>query len=448
MSTPTRGGSAAATIDFNPAGAREETAQHQLCGSPLSALRQQGRAVTTSRFLRRVVLSNYRSIGGCDVRLQPLTFLVGANSSGKSNFLDALRFVADALNRTLDHALGDRGGVNEVRRRSGGNPTSFGIRLDVVLPSGANGSYAFRIGSGPRNGFEVQREECVLHGPESLTEPSWFRVLSGQVESSVPTVPPTLSDRLYLTVASGHSEFRPLFDALSQMGFYKLNPDRIRELQPPDPGFPLARDGRNLASVLGTLAELDPFAKERLEEYLRRLAPGVQGVRQRVVGPRETIEFSQQVVGSGSQSSFLAASMSDGTLRALGVLLALFQSRNGSGSAARLVGIEEPEAALYPAEAGVLLDALREASQRVQVVVTSHSPDLLDSDDIEPDSLLAVMVDEGVTVIGPIDEVDRSTLRDRLYTAGELLRLDQLTPDPAARTVAVGGRLDLFEKPQ
>ncbi|WP_343414230.1 AAA family ATPase [Candidatus Amarolinea dominans] len=48
-------------------------------------------------FLRRVVLQNYKSIAGCDVQLGPLTFLVGPNGAGKSNFLDALRFVADAL---------------------------------------------------------------------------------------------------------------------------------------------------------------------------------------------------------------------------------------------------------------------------------------------------------------------------------------------------------------
>src|SRR3954468_7995627 len=62
-------------------------------------------------FLRRVVLSNYRSIAACDVRLGPLRFLVGPNGSGKSNFLDALRFVADSLQTSVDHALRERGGI-------------------------------------------------------------------------------------------------------------------------------------------------------------------------------------------------------------------------------------------------------------------------------------------------------------------------------------------------
>jgi len=75
--------------------------------------------------IRRVVLRNYKSIAACDVQLAPLTFLVGANGSGKSNFLDAMRFVADSLRTSLDHALRDRGTIKEVRRRSGGPSEPF-----------------------------------------------------------------------------------------------------------------------------------------------------------------------------------------------------------------------------------------------------------------------------------------------------------------------------------
>src|SRR6266851_1331286 len=117
--------------------------------------------MTNSTFLTKVVLRNYKSIAACDVQLCPLVFLVGPNGACKSNFLDALRFVADALRTTLDHALRDRGGINEVRRRSSGHPTHFGMRLEFLLPDGTLGHYAFRIGAKPRGGFEVQTEECV-----------------------------------------------------------------------------------------------------------------------------------------------------------------------------------------------------------------------------------------------------------------------------------------------
>lgn len=87
--------------------------------------------------------------------------------------------------------------------------------------------------------------------------------------------------------------------------------------------------------------------------------------------------------------------------------------------------------ALHPAAAGVLLDALEEASDRTQVLVTSHSPDLLDDKRLDGDNVPAVTSQGGVTRIGPLDEVGRETLQGQLYTVGELLRMDQLTPDPA-----------------
>lgn len=66
--------------------------------------------MSRTAFISRVVLRNYESIGYCDVMLQPLTYFVGQNGAGKSNFLDALHFVRDALAGSLDSALNERGG--------------------------------------------------------------------------------------------------------------------------------------------------------------------------------------------------------------------------------------------------------------------------------------------------------------------------------------------------
>ncbi len=403
--------------------------------------------MSDSTFLTRVILENYKSIGRCDVALGPLSFLVGANGSGKSNFLDALQFVADSLRSSLDHAIRDRGGINEVRLRSGGHPTHFGVRLEFSLHSGQRGYYAFRIGALKGGGFVVQKEECSIVGPDTLSPPVQYSVREGKVTSASSLVAPAASsDRLYLVNASGLPEFRPLYEALSSMGFYNLNPDQIRDLQPPDAGELLARDGSNIASVLGQLESRSPEMKQRVEEYLSKVVPGVQGVAAMAIGSKETLEFRQQAEGSKKPWRFLAANMSDGTLRALGILVALFQSANGHRPRVPLVGIEEPEVALHPAAAGVLLDALRDASQRTQILVTSHSPELLDDEQIPGEAILAVMAERGLTRIGPLDEVGRSALRDRLYTPGELLRLNQLTPDPEVIQRVDAKQLQLFRR--
>jgi len=341
-------------------------------------------------FVTRVVLKNYKSIAACDIKLRTLMFLVGPNGAGKSNFLDALRFVADALRTSLDHALRDRGGINEVRRRSGGHPNHFGVRLEFRLRTGSRGHYAFRVGARPHGGYEVQNEECILRPPEALASEASFRVQGGQAISSVQPSPAASSDRLYLVNASGLPDFRPVYEAFSHMGFYNLNPDRIRDLQAPDAGELLARDGSNVASVLAQMEKLPNTRKQRIEQYLAKVVPGVHGVNVKVIGPKETLEFRQKVAGSNAPWRFLAANMSDGTLRALGVLVCLFQAGNRAGPRVPLVGIEEPEVALHPAAAGVLLDSLRDASEETQVIVTSHSPDLLDDEKLDTESILSM----------------------------------------------------------
>jgi predicted ATPase len=392
-------------------------------------------------FLTRVVLKNYKSIAACDVEFGPLTFLVGPNGAGKSNFLDALRFVTDSLRSSLEHALRDRGGISDVRRRSGGHPNHFGLRLFFSLPSGEMGRYAFRIGARPQGGFGVQDEECQIHSAEALGPIHHFKIQDGNVVESSQPGPAAYIDRLYLVSASGLPAFRPIYEALSRMGFYNLNPDRIRDLQSPDAGQLLARDGSNITSVLDQLKKHHPGRKQRIEDYLSKVVPGVQGVDVKVVGPKETLEFLQQVAGSRDPWRFLAASMSDGTVRALGILVALFQTGNGAGTQVPLVGIEEPEIALHPAAAGLLRDGLREASRSTQVIVTSHSPDLLDDDQIDPVSLLSVYAEAGSTHIGPLDRAGRTAVLNRLYTPGELLRMDQMRPDPDSAPEKVGKQL-------
>lgn len=386
-----------------------------------------------SLFIRQVSIQNYKSIAAACVRLEPLTILVGPNGSGKSNFLDCLRFVSDALRSSLEHAFRERGGINDVRRRSGGHPTHISLRFDFTLRDGESGHYAFEVGALPDGAFEVKKEECEVRGALSR---HGYRVEQGKVEGTAAVWPPVAKDRLYLLYAGGLPEFRPVYDAFRGMGFYSLNPERMRELQNPDAADLLHRDGGNAASVLRTLAKKHPEVKLQIEEYLEKLVPGLKGVDAKALGPKETFEFRQEVAGQKHPWTFPGASMSDGTLRGLGILLALFQASNGARPPISLIGIEEPELALHPGAASILFDSLQDAIQHVQVLVTSHSPDLLDAQEIAPESLLAVAIDQGVTQIGPIDHKGRDVLRRRLYTAGELLRQRRLNPSPVVDRLA------------
>ena len=395
------------------------------------------------RLLTRVVIRNYKSIAACDVSPAQLTFLVGPNGSGKSNFLDALRFVADSLRFSIDHALRDRGGIKEVRRRSSGRPTHFGIRLEFDLGD-SKGHFAFNVGAKQGGRHEVLQEECrVVRRTDDKAE-SYTIVWGHVLGSSFSPAPAAAKDRLYLVNASGVDAFRPVYEALSGTGFYNLSPAAIRDFQPPEVGELLNRDGNNIASVLAGLRTRSPEIKKRIEEYLETVVPGVTGVDRKAVGPMETLEFRQRIGGAPHPWRFYASSMSDGTLRAIGVLVALFQGAGTKQETRSLVGIEEPEVALHPAAVGVLIDSLRDASAHGQILVTSHSADLLDNDAISDDLILAVMAEQGESRIGPLDDVGRSVLKDRLYTAGELLRMNQLDPDPVLSKLRLN-QSDLFD---
>ena len=379
-------------------------------------------------FVTRVVLKNYKSIASCSVNLHSLVFLIGQNGAGKSNFLDALRLVAESLNTSLDHSLRERGGINEVRRRSSGHPTHFGIRLEFRLPDTTKGYYSFQVGAKSKGGFEIQQEVVHIFANDGM-EKAFYEVQAGKViGANITTMPPALDDRLYLVYAGGLEPFRPLYDALSHMGFYNLNPDEMRDLQPPDAGEILFRDGRNLASVLGLMSKEKPKAKKQVVEYLSKVVQGITDIEVRHVGKKESLEFRQRIGTNRSSWRFMAENMSDGTLRALGILTALFQSRENTRRVL-LVGIEEPELALHPGAAGVIRDALQTASKNIQIIVTSHSPDLLDDKAIPDNSIMPVENINGSTYIGPLDAAGRNAIKKRLYTPGELLRMSQLSPD-------------------
>ena len=385
-------------------------------------------------FISSIAIRNFRGIAECDTELGSLHFLVGPNRAGKSSFLDALAFLRDATRDSLDHAIRNRGGIIHVRRRSSGRPTHFGIKVCFTLPSGSSGRYGFRIGAKSGGGYVVQSEVCEVfpvEGPPA-GPPSHFTVRNGRARGSPSVLPPASTDRLFLVAAAGLPEFEEVYQGFTQMGFYGLNPAAISLPQPPHSGDLLTPDGANVAAVLAKIAAQAPSAKERIGEYLQAVVPGVTGADRVGVGSLESLEFRQRVRGDSAPWRFPAHTMSDGTLRSLAILVALFQPGSSGWTRLPLIGIEEPELALHPGATAVLLDALREASAESQVIVTSHSPDLLDHQDISADELLAVVSLDGNTIVGQPSVAARDALMAQLYTAGELLRMDQLHPEAAS----------------
>ncbi len=389
-------------------------------------------------FISRVRLRNFKSIADCDVRLGPLTLLVGQNGSGKSNFLQALSLLGRALSTTPHEAVNGLGGPGEIVRRVPGPAESFSIDVEARWLRGSSGGlvvaeYGFEIGFPDRRGlrpFEVLRESCVVRSEDR----EWsFSAVRGSVREEGRVLPASGigADRLYLPVAASRAQFSPLLLGLAGMQFYGLALESLRELTNPSPGAVLERSGEYLGEALAALQAVRPELKERVDSYLSAVAPGIQGVDRYSAGRYVGVAFRAVPAGTGEEIEFGPEAVSDGTIRAAGVLVALFQLAAVDGRI-QLVGIEEPEIALHPAAAGVLFDALTEASEHVQVLVTTQSPDLLDRDDVDVSMVRAAVMRDGLTVIGGVDKASRQIVRDKLYTLGELMRGNQLSPDSGA----------------
>lgn len=357
--------------------------------------------------ITRFVLENYKSILFCDVRLRPLSILVGPNGAGKSNFLDALRFLSELMASPLASVIQKRGGFSRIYHRNAMGDARIGFRVELSIGK-AKGHLSLRLRQDPRYGIVIDREQCEF-APSPASEG-----LPANFDKPDPTSHLRLLKEPLLDA---------IVEALTNCHFYHFNSESLRQPTPAYDEPLLIESGSNLPNVLHYIELHDKPAYQRLIEYLHSVNQTVTFVTGLEVNTYRTLMFKS---GNGN-TDFVASQMSDGTLRSLAVLAALFQ--NGLMPTNALVGLEEPETALHPAAAGVLFAAMHEASSNVQVIATTHSADLLDNEDVETDAILAVEISDGATRIAHVDHTGREALREKLYTAGALMRMNYLRPE-------------------
>lgn len=377
--------------------------------------------------LRRLQLKNFRSVPSADIEWDNPTFLVGRNGSGKSNIVDAFAFLADAMSGPLQAVLDRRGGITAVRNRSSAKSRPPNWGLGVVLTD-LNGEvkearYAMEIKALKNYGFEVVREQCVVNRDSG---DDWFdRGPGGKFESSEAGLKPAVEpNALVLPLIGGDSRFQPVHRFLSEMRTYCIEPPVLRGMQDPDGGGRfLLSDGSNAASVLREIQKRSDANWQSLLDLLEYIAPKTISVRPKQHGNKLALEFTQNW-GKLGKVNFQAYNMSDGTLRAVGILAAVFQK-----PAPSVLVIEEPESTIHPDGLAAILDLLRHAGRFMQVVVTTHSPDILDAKWVEDHHLRIVIWDEGKTCVSLVSEPTRQALQERLAGAGKLLRSNALTAE-------------------
>ncbi len=368
--------------------------------------------------IKRLRVSNYRSLAeNLSVELGPFTALVGPNGAGKSNVVDALRFVSDSMHMGLSGAITHRHGIGPVRRWSGGHPFDVSIGLDLVVAGGFSSHYSFELRGDSAEEYKVKVEEASV---ASENDHFHFRIENGKwVDGPAGLQPPVDDKNLALPIIGGDARFQPLIQALQQMAIYSIFPDTLRAPQKYNPVKPMDRHGSNWASILKDQPEAS--WKPELVSALQKLTGDTEDIKVYQAASYLVVQFRHSSPHC-KPKWFDATQESDGTLRVAGIVTALLQD-----PPVAVIGIEEPELTVHPGAIPLLYDFLKQASRHSQVLVTTHSPELLDRMEAE-DVRVVVRGHEGTTV-APMASEQREAVRAGLLTLGEVLRTEGIQPE-------------------
>ncbi len=373
--------------------------------------------------ITKIIIKRFRSFPAASLSFENPLFVVGRNGSGKSNLCDVFSFVSEAMASPLQAVFDRRGGIASVRNRSSvkSAPPILGLAFEFGPFNGTEGGrFAFEVKALPNYGYKIVREQCLVRKKGGGR---WWFDRGDEWKSNADGLTPALEpSALALPLVGGDERFAPIFRILGGMRVYAIEPSKLREMQDPDSGQALRPDGSNAASVLQELlrGEEGSSLKKEINRILETIVPETMTVVPKKHGNKLSMTFSQEW-GDGKKLSFDAFSMSDGTLRSLGLIMAVFQKPSPS-----VLVIEEPEATIHPGALGAILDLIRRASKTMQVIVTTHSPELLDARWVTDDNLRIVSWQEGASHLLMPSSATREAMRQHLMGAGELLRSNAL----------------------
>ncbi len=351
--------------------------------------------------IQRLALEQFKNFKNVKFDLGSLTLMVGTNASGKSNLRDAFRFL-HGISRgyTLAEIIGEKwieGGVLQWRGIRGGTreatyraAATFRIQVDMAA-AGFNGRYAIEAdvgtnGQPPRVIREsLHQLSTVVFDSHPLDDPPaqegpeylFIRLPRDAQNRKHGKRLRFVSTQPVLTQIVGIDEVKSPVRAaakrakecLESMRFLDLSPDAMR--LPSLPGQDILGDrGENLSSALQAICA-DGDAKHTVLEWIRELTP-VDVVDFEFLADQTGRVLVSLVEADGRRTS--AYSASDGTLRFLAMIAALL-GRN----AARFYFIEELENGIHPTRLQLLLQLIEQqvGGDRIQLVATSHSPQLL-----------------------------------------------------------------------
>lgn len=394
--------------------------------------------------LLEIGIENFKSLKSVTLKPGPLSVFIGPNGAGKSNLCEALDFIGEMYRSGLNVAMTTHGGFERlVFGRHSQSPRSLRFSVTALLskndlaetwlgqpndiaPHEVIVSHDITISQGIHqidDPFRVSEETIQYKG--KLTESSRTeRILEIRNARGEPKIwasryvrdslvklrhlpedvamelaRSTISSNLSMLVPFAVETFIlpsiPLRPPLSAISLYELFPDELQRDGVPIPSPSLGRHGMHFPAVLAWLKSHHAQLFQEMLGILRTILPTLQDIdivdrgRGRLI-----IEFRE----TGFDRPWTADDMSDGTIRTLGMLVGLFDP----GS--KVVIIEEPENSLHPWAIGQFVEACRLASQTKHVMLTTHSPVVIDQ--LKPEEIWVVSRPGAETKVDRLVDLD------------------------------------------
>jgi predicted ATPase len=347
--------------------------------------------------LDRISIRNYKSIRNLDLELSDLNVFIGANGSGKSNFIGVFKFLNHLIEGNLQTYTASQGGADTILHF--GRKKSEDMSFSLSFENGVNG-YECRLAAGAEDNLFFLNEAAWFHNKQYPT-PLMESLGRGHLESKISEKPTRIASYVLGQLESWRLyHFHDTSDSAKVKQTGDLEDNRF-----------LRTDARNLAAFLYRLEKnhIDHF--DNIQDAVRLVAPFFDrfNLHPSELNPDKIrLEWQEK----GSDSYFNASVLSDGTLRFICMATLLLQPRLPS-----VILVDEPELGLHPYAISVLANLLQSAAKRTQVLISTQSVTLVNH--FEPHDVVVVEREESQSVFRRLDRADMTNWLDD-YGLGDL----------------------------
>jgi len=359
-------------------------------------------------YLSKITIDGYKSIRSVQLTLNRLNVLIGANGSGKSNFISIFRLLNEVILGDLQNHVGRMGGASTLFHHGTSVTQKIAISLEFDMENGWRNGYEATWELGNSDTLFFVDERFYMHDTSRFPEPYSIALGTGHKETLLRQEAKKQADRRVTAVDY-------VIQSVTTMRVYHFHDTRreafVKQTGDLNDNAQLKYDAANLAAYLYFLKEIHPEYYRRIIATIRLVAPFFDDfiLRPSPLNPDKIrLEWREK----GSDAYFDAHALSDGTLRFICLSTLLLQPNLPT-----LVLIDEPELGLHPYAITLLAEMLQSAATKTQVIVSTQSVSLINQ--FIPEDILVLDREERESTF---KRLDVKSLTDWLqdYGLGEL----------------------------